>query len=313
MNSTYTQKVVEGDRLAIARAISQIENETDGYIELLDNLHSHTGNAYRIGITGPPGSGKSTFTNQITKLLRKSKLKVGIVAVDPTSPYSGGAILGDRIRMVELISDKGVFIRSMATRGSLGGLARQATEVADVLDAAGFDIIIYETVGVGQVELDIVEAADTTIVMIVPEGGDIIQGMKAGLMEIGDIFVLNKSDRPGAERMQKDIEYVLHLRTTEKPWYPKVLMTQAHKNIGTIDVHKEIDAHKKFLIDNNLLEKIRDKRLIRRVKLIIEHKIKSHFWTEERKNILNKYLENDKESVSPYSLAEKLFVDLKIN
>lgn len=307
----YIDKIINGDRLAIARAITFIENEEDGYVELLNSLHAQTGNAYRLGVTGPPGAGKSTFTNQITKLFRKSGLKVGVIAIDPTSPYSGGAILGDRIRMSELISDKGVFIRSMATRGSLGGLARQATEVADVLDAAGFNIIIYETVGVGQVELDIAEAADTTMVMIVPEGGDIIQGMKSGLMEIGDIFVLNKSDRPGSDRMQKDLEYVLHLRNPNVKWYPKVLMTQSHKNIGIKEVQDEINEHKHFLINNKLLEKRRDKRLVRRVEQLIEHEMHSLFWTNERKKMLKEYLSNDKQSVSPYSLAEKMFEDLK--
>ncbi len=307
----YPGKIIHGDRLAVARAITFIENEEDGYIELLNSLHAHTGNAYRIGITGPPGAGKSTFTNQITKLFRKSGLKTGIIAIDPTSPYSGGAILGDRIRMSELISDKGVFIRSMATRGSLGGLARQATEVADVLDAAGFDIIIYETVGVGQVELDIAEAADTTIVMIVPEGGDIIQGMKSGLMEIGDIFVLNKSDRPGSDRMQKDLEYVLHLRKPNIEWYPKVMMTQSHRNVGIVEVRDEVRKHKQFFIDHNLLEKRREKRLVRRVEQLIEHEMHNFFWTEERKKMLHEYLLKDKQLVSPYSLAEKMFEALK--
>jgi len=237
---------------------------------------------------------------------------VGIIAVDPTSPYTGGAILGDRVRMVELTSDKGVFIRSMATRGSLGGLARQATEVADIMDAAGYDVIIYETVGVGQIELDIAEAADTTIVMIVPEGGDIIQGMKAGLMEIGDIFILNKADRPGADRMQKDLEYVLHLRQPLVEWYPKVIQTQSHKNIGIDHVWEEISYHKQFLIKDNFLEQKRDKRLINRIKQLIEKEMQSHFWNEQRTKILDNYLQNDKKSMSPYALSEKLLKELKI-
>jgi len=306
-----SENIISGNRLAVARAITFIENEDKGYVDLLDSLHPHTGKAYRIGVTGAPGAGKSTFTNQLTKLLRKSGLKVGIIAVDPTSPYSGGAILGDRIRMTDLTTDKGVFIRSMATRGSMGGLARQATEVADVLDAAGYDIVIYETVGVGQVELDIAEAADTTIVMIIPEGGDIIQGMKAGLMEIGDIFVLNKSDRPGADRMQKDLEYVLHLRQPVIKWYPMVLLTQSHKNVGIDAVREEIEKHKSFLKENKLLEKRRDKRLIGRIEQLVEREIRNYFWTQERKNSLTEYLANDKRNISPYSLAEKLFEELK--
>jgi LAO/AO transport system kinase len=307
------KEILKGNRLATARAITLIEDERNDYIELLNSLHKNTGKAYRIGVTGPPGAGKSTFANQLAKLYRKQNKTVGIIAVDPTSPYTGGAILGDRVRMVELTSDKGVFIRSMATRGNLGGLARQATEVADILDAAGYEIIIYETVGVGQIELDIVETADTTIVMIVPEGGDIIQGMKAGLMEIGDIFILNKSDRPGADRMQKDLEYVLHLRKPIIEWYPKVFQTQSHKNIGIETVRDEIKKHKEFLLKDNLLEIKRDKRLIKRIKQLIEKEMRAYFWNERRQKILNDYLLNDKNSISPYALSDNLLKELKIN
>lgn len=304
--------ILKGNRLALARAITFIEDEHTGYKKLLSSLHKNTGNAYRIGVTGPPGAGKSTFTNQLTKLLRNENKKVGIIAVDPTSPYTGGAILGDRVRMVELTSDKGVFIRSMATRGNLGGLARQATEVADIMDAAGYDIIIYETVGVGQIELNIAQAADTTIVMIVPEGGDIIQGMKAGLMEIGEIFVLNKSDRPGADRMQKDFEYVLHLRKPNINWYPQVLQTQSHKNVGIKAVRDEIAKHNQFLFKDGQLEIKRDKRLIKRIRQLVEKEIYDVFWNSERTKVLNEYLLNDKKSLSPYALSEKLLKDLKL-
>jgi LAO/AO transport system kinase len=313
ITNNLQQEIVKGNRFATARAITFIEDERDGYIDLLSSLYKYTGKAFRIGVTGPPGAGKSTFTNQLAKIYRKQNKKVGIIAVDPTSPYTGGAILGDRVRMVELTSDKGVFIRSMATRGSLGGLARQATEVADVLDAAGYEIIIYETVGVGQIELDIAEAADTTIVMIVPEGGDIIQGMKAGLMEIGDIFVLNKSDRPGADRMQRDMEYVLHLRKPINEWYPKVMQTQSHKNIGVEEVKEEISKHEQFLINNDLKEKYRNKRLTKRIKQLVENKMNKYFWTDDRKKVLNEYLLNDKKSLSPYALSENLLKELKIN
>lgn len=305
------QKILSGNRLAIARAITFIEDERDRYVDILNSLHKSIGRAYRIGVTGPPGAGKSTFTNQLAKLFRQQNKKVGIIAVDPTSPYTGGAILGDRVRMAELTSDKGVFIRSMATRGSLGGLARQATEVADVMDAAGYDIIIYETVGVGQIELDIAEAADTTLVMVVPEGGDIIQGMKAGLMEIGDVFLLNKADRPGADRMQKDLEYVLHLRKPVVQWYPKVLQTQSHKNIGIDFVKEEINNHKQFLLRYHLLEKKRDKRLVSRIKQLIDKEMKIIFWNDERREILEQYLKSSKKSVSPYAISKILLKDIK--
>ena len=235
---------------------------------------------------------------------------MGIIAVDPTSPFTGGAILGDRIRMNDLTLDEGVFIRSMATRGSSGGLARQATELADVLDAAGFDYVIYETVGVGQVELDIAEAADSTIVLIVPESGDIIQSLKAGLVEIADIFVLNKSDRPGADRVQKDLEYVLHLRESASVWQPKVFQSIANQGKGLIELWSEIKNHRSFLNSGNLLENKREKRLKNRIKTIIRQKIELHFWNEERIKTLKNYLEDEKEKLSPYLLAEKMLEKL---
>ena len=187
----FVQKITDGNFKAISKAISLVENEHDEAKELLKKIYKYTGKAYKVGITGPPGAGKSTLVFQLTKLLRNEGKKVGIIAVDPTSPFTGGSLLGDRVRMSELALDDGVFIRSMATRGSLGGLSKKAIEAGDILDAAGFDYVIFETVGVGQSELDIVKAADTVVVVLVPESGDSIQAMKAGLMEIADIFVLN--------------------------------------------------------------------------------------------------------------------------
>jgi len=302
--------VLNGNHLAIAKSMTLIENEQDSYQELLDSLHRHTGNSYRIGITGPPGVGKSTITNQMAKILRRNNFSLGIVAVDPTSSFSGGAILGDRVRMNDLTLDNGVFIRSMATRGSSGGLARKANEVADILDAAGYNYIIYETVGVGQVELDIANAADTTIVMMVPEGGDIIQGMKSGLMEIGDIFVVNKADRPGAEQMQQDLVYALHLKKPSIPWNPEVILTIANRGKGILDLWEQIQKHKQFLNDNDLLDQKRDKRLEFHIKALIRDEITKRFWNNKREKVLNDYFQSMKDKISPYKLVEHMLSEL---
>lgn len=204
-----------GQRAALARAISIVENQREGFQDLLHALHAGVHGARLIGITGPPGAGKSTITSNLVRLFRAQGRTVGVVAVDPTSPYTGGALLGDRIRMNDVATDAGVFIRSMATRGALGGLAAATREVIDVIAAFGFDIVLVETVGVGQSELDIAAAADSTVVVLVPEAGDAIQTMKAGLMEAADLFVINKADRPGAQRLAKEVETMLHLRLGE--------------------------------------------------------------------------------------------------
>jgi LAO/AO transport system kinase len=204
-----------GRRVALSRAISLVENERPGFDALLHELHGLLGRAHRIGITGPPGAGKSTLTAALIRSYRSRGERVAVIAVDPTSPFTGGALLGDRIRMNELSMDPEVFVRSMATRGSLGGLAMTTQEVADVMDAFGFDRIIIETVGVGQSELDIASTADSTVVVLVPESGDSIQAMKAGLMEAADLFVVNKSDRPGADRLAREVSMMLQLRLRE--------------------------------------------------------------------------------------------------
>ena len=235
--ASLSARVLDGDARALARAISLIEDEAPGGAELVRQLFPHTGRAYLIGITGPPGSGKSTLVDRLTTEIRRQEKTVGVVAVDPTSPFSGGAILGDRVRMQAHAGDTGVFIRSMATRGHLGGLARGTSEVALVLDAAGRDIVIIETVGVGQDEIDIVRTADVSVVTIVPGSGDEVQALKAGIMEIADIFVVNKADREGADRTAASIEANLSLQTfSPAEWRPTILKTEATTGRGVPEV-----------------------------------------------------------------------------
>ncbi|MCP4352168.1 MAG: EF2563 family selenium-dependent molybdenum hydroxylase system protein [Desulfobacterales bacterium] len=304
-NSKISERVLRGEKQAVAKAINIVENKTDDYVSLLDHLYRHTGKAHRIGITGPPGSGKSTLTNQLIKIFRSSGLTVGVIAVDPSSPFTGGAIFGDRLRMNDIVSDPGVFIRSMATRGSLGGLARQAAEVADILDASGKDIIICETVGVGQIELDVMSAADTIVVVTVPDAGDVIQAMKAGLMEIGDIFIVNKADLSGAEQMKSDIEYVLQLKESKNNWQPNVRMTESKKGAGIHEVFNDINAHLLYLTEHGILQDKRNQQVKERVRILVNEHIADQFWTEERLKIITDCIKSENR-VSPYAIAEKL-------
>jgi len=241
-----------GEPLPLARAISAVENRAAGSSELLKALFPHTGKARIIGLTGAPGSGKSTLVDQLAKHYRKENHTVGIIAVDPTSPYTGGAILGDRIRMQDHHADPGIYIRSMATRGSLGGLARATADVATVLDASGRDRILIETVGVGQDEVDIVRLADVTVVILVPGMGDDVQSIKAGIMEIADIFVINKSDRDGAERVEREIRAMQSLATRNDGWTPPVVKTVATDGVGTTELAAAIAGYEEYLKKENL-------------------------------------------------------------
>jgi LAO/AO transport system kinase len=249
----WVEQLRAGDPRILARAISTVENHTPGWLDLLKALFPHTGKARTIGLTGAPGAGKSTLVDHLARHYRKENRTVGIVAVDPTSPYTGGAILGDRIRMQEHFSDPGIYIRSMATRGSLGGLARTTADVSMVLDASGRDIVMIETVGVGQDEVDIVRVADITVVILVPGMGDDVQSIKAGIMEIADIFVINKSDHEGAERVEREIRALQSLAIRADNWTPPIVKTVATEGKGITELASAISDYELYLQKQGLL------------------------------------------------------------
>lgn len=311
MDKDFLYKIISSDKRAVAKALTKVENEENGSESLLKELYKYTGKAHRIGITGPPGAGKSTLTNCLVKLMAGKGLKVGVIAVDPTSPYTGGALLGDRIRMQEIGLLENVFIRSMATRGSLGGLCKSVVEACDVLDASGKDFIIIETVGVGQSELDIAQTADTTIVVLVPESGDSVQAMKAGLMEIADIFVLNKSDREGADGVAATLKNIIHLKPPSRyGWIINVLKTTGSQNKGTEELLNEIIKHKDHLDETGFIKIKRKEQLTKKILDLVNNKLEVKFWNDKRRKELNDEIEfiSDRKT-DPYTFAEKIISD----
>ena len=332
-----------GERVALARAISVIEGERPSFQRFLHRALAEEPSAQRLGMTGPPGAGKSSLIASLATLARSAGDEVGIVAVDPTSPYSGGALLGDRIRMNDLSTDKGIFIRSMATRGSLGGLATTSKEVIDLMDAFGLGRVMVETVGVGQTELEITGAADTVVVVLVPESGDGIQAMKAGLMEIADIFVVNKSDRPGADRLMKDLRLALHLRagkplsdvpahhgvdlsrvgikkenvapetSTKVPtWEIPVLKTVAQSGEGVPELLTAIDEHRAYLVDSGELNSRRRARAATRVREVADRGLRGILWARAAADaLLEEGLDQIQEGrATPYSVSATILEEL---
>ena len=245
--SALVQGMLDGDRRALARLLTLLEQDPSQRAAIGSAVHGHASGAYVIGITGPPGAGKSTIADGLVRIFRETGARVGVLAVDPSSPFSGGAILGDRVRMRRHYLDRGVFIRSVATRGDQGGLSHVVPAAIRLLDAFGMDVVIVETVGVGQTELDVTSTADTVVVTLVPEAGDSVQAMKAGLMEIGDIFVVNKADRPGADRAASDIRTALALGNPGAEWNAPVVMTQAHRGQGLQELHDKVQEHRASL------------------------------------------------------------------
>lgn len=295
----------------IARVISHIENDDAHREAILEEIYPATGHAFLIGLTGPPGAGKSSLLGELIGYLRSLGLTVGVIAVDPTSPFTGGAILGDRVRMTRHTLDEGVFIRSMGSRGSLGGLSRATKEAIWVLDAAGYDVIVVETVGVGQAELEIMHVVDSVTLVLNPHAGDVVQVFKAGIMEIADVFVINKSDLPGAARLKKEIEDLLHLSKPEGTWCPPIVETVATVGKGIDQWWSSLEAHRRYLLDQGEWLKKRQRQLENEVrdwvKKLIQARLEKWWEKPEWNKELQEVLARKK---TPYQTAYRLVQDI---
>ncbi len=306
---SLAKRILEGDIRAASRLMRDIDDRIPSAMDALKELYPKTGKAYIIGITGPPGSGKSTLVDKMVDIFRKEEKTVGIVAVDPTSPFTGGAILGDRIRMQRHATDEGVFIRSLATRGNLGGLSRSTQDIVNVMDAMGKDIILVETVGVGQDEVEIVNTAHTSIVVLIPGLGDDIQAIKAGIIEIGDLFVINKCEREGTEKVERDLRMVLEMgRKREDGWEPPIFKTEAILGKGIFELVYGIYRHKQVQEQGKALEAKLRERAKATFFEVLETEVMSHFIQKmENQGGLERILDDlTKRRTDPYSLAEKM-------
>jgi GTPase len=293
---------------AVGRAISRVEDGGDEQRALVQAVYPRTGRAKVVGVTGPPGAGKSTLVDRLARQLRGRGETVGILAVDPTSPYTGGALLGDRIRMQALYTDPGVFIRSMATRGAMGGLAPATRDAVDVLDAAGFDWVLVETVGVGQDEVDVVRCVDTVLVVTLPGLGDDIQAIKAGIMEIADVFVINKADREGVERTARDLQSALEIDEEMGAWLPPIVKTVASLGRGIEDVLAAVDRHRAHLVESGELAERRRDHLRLRVEMALKARVLAA--ASERLELQAEIERAFAEKVDPYTVAERVFASV---
>jgi LAO/AO transport system kinase len=300
------QRIQQKEERALAKAITLAENNGEDKLELLKSIYPQQKGAHWIGITGSPGAGKSSLVNRLISFLRKKKMTVAVVAVDPTSPFSGGSILGDRVRMADHFTDPGVFIRSMGTRGSLGGLSRSTKETVRLMDAYGFDVILIETVGVGQSELDIMKLADSVAVVLNPGSGDVVQVFKAGIMEIADLFVVNKADMPGVPKLLAEIEAMLDLVKHESPYRPPVVQTISTENKGLQELWESLLTHREYLEKSGEGKERKLSNLKREVMEVIQHEIYQQVWKQEQKNGFSWLADLESGTTDPYTAAEEI-------